>query len=131
MRMLLVVAVALAAAVSPAWGQKARAVEGMSQTQRADYGKLMRAYVSAFRTLGRAKFCRLDFDAGPYLREVAVRHGEKSEAVRLARLSFAAGAEEGPEIDQAPPAPVPCDVVALMRDLRLAELPASLVERAD
>ncbi len=121
MRMLLALALVLA---TPAWGQA-----GMSDAQRADYGKLMRAYVSTFRMLGRAKACRLDFDAGPYLREVARRHGENSEAVRMARLSFAAGAEEGPEIDQAPPAPVPCDVVALARDMRLPELPASLVQR--
>ena len=34
-----------------------------------------------------------------------------------------------PEIDPAPPAPMPCDVVALMGDMRLPELPASLVRR--
>jgi hypothetical protein len=89
--------------------------------------ELMRGYASTFRMLGRAKACRLDFDAEPYLREVARRHGEKSEALRMARLHFAAGAGEAPEIDQAPAAPVPCDVVALMREMRLPDLPASLV----
>jgi hypothetical protein len=125
-------AVAMACLLAlPAWGQNALSLEGMTEQQRADYSKLIRGYVSAFRILGRAKLCRLDFDAGPYLREVAFRHGEKSEAVRMAHLSFAAGAEDGPEIDRAPPAPVPCDVVALMRDMRLPELPASLARRGD
>src|SRR5260221_8509377 len=79
-------------AAAPAWAQKARPVEGMSEQQRADYRKLMRGYVDAFRILGRAKACRLDFDAAPLRREVARRHGEKSEAVPSAELGFAAGA---------------------------------------
>ena len=83
-------------AAAPVWAQKARPVEGMSEQQRADYPKLMRGYVDAFRILGRAKACRLDFDAAPLRREVARRHGEKSEAVAVADLGFAAGAERLP-----------------------------------
>ena len=117
-------------AATPAWAQKARPVEGMSEQQRADYRKLMRGYVDAFRILGRAKACRLDFDAAPLRREVARRHGEESEAVAVADLGFAAGAENqrlAPELDPLLPAPMPCDVVVYMREMRLPELPASLV----
>jgi len=49
-------------------------------------------------------------------------------------LAFAAGAENlvlGRDIDPAPPAPMPCDVVQYMRDMRLPGLPASLVQRDD
>ena len=122
-------ALCLLLAAAPAWAQKARPVEGMSEQQRADYRKLMLAYVDAFRILGRAKACRLDFDAAPLRSEVARRHGEKSEAVAIADLGFAAGAENqrlAPELD-ALPAPMPCDVVVYMREMRLPELPASLV----
>lgn len=114
-----------------AWGQKARPVEGLSEQQRADYRKLMLGYVDTFRILGRAKACRLDFDPAPLLREVARRHGEKSEAVAVAGLGFAAGAENralGPELEPVLPAPMPCDVVFYMKEMRLPELPASLRE---
>jgi hypothetical protein len=113
----------------PAFAQKARPVEGMSEQQRADYRKLMLGYVDTFRTLGRFKACRLDFDAAPLLREVARRHGEKSEAVAVADLGFAAGAENralSRELEPVLPAPMPCDVVFYMREMRLPELPASL-----
>ena len=126
----LLLALALVAAL-PAWAQKARPLEGMSEAQRADYRKLMRGYVQTFRTLGRFRKCRLDFDAGPFFREVARRHGEDSEPVRIASLGFAAEADNvvlGPDVDPAPPAPMPCDVVVYMRDIRLPELPASLLE---
>jgi hypothetical protein len=111
--------------------QKARPVEGMSEQQRADYRKLMLGYVDTFRILGRAKACRLEYDAAPLLREVALRHGEKSEAVAVADLGFAAGAENralSRELEPVLPAPMPCDVVFYMREMRLPELPASLVQ---
>ena len=117
-------------AATPAWGQKARPVEGMSEAQRADYNRLMRGYVDTFRIMGRAKACRLDFDAAALLREVALRHGEKSEAVEVAELGFAAGAENrrlAPELEPVLPAPMPCDVVLYMREMHLPELPATLV----
>ena len=113
----------------PAFAQKARPAEGMSEQQRADYRKLMLAYVDTFRILGRAKACRLEYDPAPLLREVALRHGEKSEAVAVAGLGFAAGAENraiGAELEPVLPAPMPCDVVFYMKDMRLPELPASL-----
>jgi hypothetical protein len=113
----------------PCFGQKARPVEGMSREQRADYDKLMRGYVDTFRILGRAKACRLDFDPAPLLREIARRHGEKSHAVVVADLGFAAGAENRPlgrELEPVLPAPMPCDVVFYMREMPLPELPASL-----
>jgi len=37
----------------------------------------------------------------------------------------------GREVDPTPPAPMPCDVVVYMRDMRLPELPASLMLRGD
>ena len=118
------------AAASSAWGQQsALSVEGMSEAQRADHRKLMRGYVDTFRVLGRFKICRLDFDSEPFFREVARRHGEKSEEARIARLGYAAGAENlmlSQDIDPAPPAPMPCDVVVYMRDMRLPDLPPSL-----
>ena len=45
-------------------------------------------------------------------------------------LGFAAGAENqrlAPDLDPLLPAPMPCDVVVYMREMRLPELPASLV----
>ena len=120
------------AAALPAWAQqKALPVEKMSQAQRADYQKLMRGYVQTFRILGRFRKCRLDFDAGPFFGEVARRHGENSEPVRIAGLGFAAEADNlvlGRDVDPAPPAPMPCDVVVYMRDIRLPDVPASLLE---
>jgi hypothetical protein len=113
----------------PAFAQKARPVEGMSEQQRADYRKLMLGYVDTFRILGRAKACRLEYDPAPLLREVALRHGEKSEAAAIADLGFAAGAENralSRELEPVLPAPMPCDVVFYMKDMRLPELPASL-----
>jgi hypothetical protein len=132
MRILLLLALA---AATPAWAQqKPLPLVGMSDAQRADYRKLMRGYLDAFRILGRSKICGLNFDAEPFFRELARRHGENSEPVRIAGISFAAGAENlivSPEVDPAPPAPMPCDVVALMRDMRLPELPASLVQHEE
>jgi hypothetical protein len=123
---LLVLAVA-----TQVWAQRARPVDGMSESQRTDYRKLLRGYLDTFRLLGRSRLCGLDFEAEPFFREVALRHGEKSEPMRFAGISYAAGAENlivSPEVDPAPPAPMPCDVVALMRGgMRLPELPASLV----
>jgi hypothetical protein len=121
---------ALFFAVAPASAQKARPVEGLTDAQRADYQKLMRGYVDTFRILGRAKMCRLDFDPAPLLRQVAQRHGENSDALRVAGLGYDAGAANrpiGPELEPVLPAPMPCDVVFYMRDMRLPELPASLV----
>ena len=118
---------------APAWAQqKARSVEGLSAPQRAEHAKLMRGYVDTFRILGRAKACGLDYDAAPLMREVAQRHGEGSEAVRVAGLGYAAGAEGrrlDAELEPVLPAPMPCDVVFYMKDMRLPELPASLVLR--
>jgi hypothetical protein len=112
----------------PAWAQKPLSSEGMSEQQRADYVKLMRGYVETFRILGRARLCGLNFDPEPYWREVKRRHGETSEAVAVAALGYAAGAENEPlSRELAPPsAPMPCDVVQYMREMRLPELPASL-----
>lgn len=132
-RVPLVVLLLLAAA--PAWGEpKALAVEAMTEAQRADYRKLLRGYLETFRVLGRSKLCGLNFEAEPFFREVARRHGEKSEPARVAALGFAAGAENlviGREVDPTPPAPMPCDVVVHLRDMRLPELPASLMLRED
>ena len=124
------VLVCLLLAAAPAWAQKARPVEGLSEAQRADYQKLMRGYVDTFRILGRAKACRLDYDPAPLLRQVAQRHGEQSDAVKVAGLGFDAGAENraiGRDLEPVLPAPMPCDVVFYMRDIKLPELPASLV----
>jgi hypothetical protein len=118
---------------TPAWGQKALPAEGMSEAQRADYRKLMRGYVDTFRILGRARACGLNYDAAaPLMQEVARRHGEKSEPVEVAALGFAAGAENrrlSAELEPVLPAPMPCDVVFYMKDMRLPELPASLALR--
>lgn len=117
----------------PAWGQKPLALEAMPEAQRADYVKLMRGYVETFRILGRSRLCRHNFDPEPYWREVKRRHGEKSEAVEVAALGFAAGAENltinSRELEPAPAAPMPCDVVPYMKDMRLPELPDSLDSR--
>jgi hypothetical protein len=97
---------ALTFAALPAWGQD------------ADERRLLKGYVDTFRILGRSKICKLDFDAEPHFREVARRHGEGSEALRFARLAYAAGAENlmlPYEVDPAPPAPMPCDVMVYMR----------------
>jgi len=130
MRILVLLAIG---AATPGWAQqKALPIDAMSEAQRAEHRKLMRGYLDTFRILGRAKLCRLGFDAGPFFRELALRHGEKSEELRVAAISYKASAENltvSPEIDPAPPAPMPCDVVALMGDMRLPELPASLVQR--
>ena len=89
----------------------------------------MRAYRDTFRVLGRSKACGLDFDAGPFYREVARRHGEDSEPMRIARLSYTAAAENlqlSRDIDPTPPAPMPCDVVQYMRGMSLPDIPQSL-----
>jgi len=121
------------AAATSAWAQQtALPVDGMSVAQRADHRKLMRGYLDTFRILGRAKLCGLEFDADPFFRELALRHGGNSEELRVAAISYKASAENltvRPQVDPAPPAPMPCDVVALMADMRLPELPASLVQR--
>jgi hypothetical protein len=122
----------LLAAAAPAWAQKALPVEGLSPQQRADYQKLMRSYVDTFRILGRAKACGLNYDPAPLMRQVAQRHGEASEAVTVAGHGFAAGAENrrlSMELEPVLPAPMPCDVVFYMKEMRLPELPASLVLR--
>ena len=125
----------LLAAAAPALAEeRARPVEGMSDEQRADYRKLMRGYLDTFRILGRSRLCRLEFDAEPLVREVARRHGEQSEPVAIARLSFAAGADNlmlDRDVDPTPPAPMPCDVVIYMKGLRLPELPISLMLSED
>ena len=62
--------------------------------------------------------------------QVAQRHGEKSDALKVAGLGFDAGAENrdiGRDLEPVLPAPMPCDVVFYMREMRLPELPASLV----
>jgi hypothetical protein len=84
---------ALAAVLSASGQQNARSVERMSDAQRAHYRKLMRGYLDTFRVLGRLKICGLDFDSEPFFREVARRHGEKSEEMRIAGLAYGAGAE--------------------------------------
>lgn len=124
--------VALAAA-APAWSQgaKARPLEGLSAEQRADYDRLMRGYVDAFRILGRAKACGKPIDrVEPFLKEIARRHGEGSDLLAIAGRSFTAAAENhspGPELERlSPAAPMPCDVIVYMKDLRLPEIPASL-----
>lgn len=97
-----------------------------------DYQKLVRGYLNTFRLLGKSQLCGLNFDTEPFFREVARRHGEGSEPVRIAHLAFTAGAENvvlPQAIDPAPPAPMPCDVVALMRSgMTLPELPASFAK---
>ena len=132
MRFLLLLA--FAAASSASGQQYARSIEGMSDAQRADYRKLMRGYLDTFRVLGRSKICGLDFDPEPFFREVARRHGEKSEEVRIAGLAYTAAAENlilSQEIDPTLPAPMPCDVMVYMRGMRLPDLPSSLVQRVD
>jgi hypothetical protein len=122
----------LLAAAAPAWAQKALPVEAMSEPQRADYAKLMRGYVDTFRILGRARACRFDYDPEPLKREVVQRHGEGSEAVQVAELGFAAGAEGrrlSAELEPVLGAPMPCDVVFYMKEMRLPALPASLALR--
>jgi hypothetical protein len=125
MKLLLLLALAIAA---PAWGQ-IRAIEDLSPAQRADYRKLMFGYRDTFRMLGRAKVCKLNFDAEPFFREVENRHGEGSEPVLIAQMSYASGAENvmlSRELDPTPPAPIPCDVLWYMRGMQLPELPRSL-----
>src|ERR1043165_8579419 len=82
------------AAATSAWAQQtAVPVDGMSVAQRADHRKLMRGYLDTFRILGRAKLCGLEFDADPFFRELALRHGENSEELRVAAISYKASAE--------------------------------------
>lgn len=112
--------------------EKALPDENLSAAQRADYGKLVGQYRDFFRLLGKSKLCRLGFETEPFFREVAERHGVDSEPARIANMAFTAGAENvvlPHAIDPAPPAPMPCDVVALMRGgMRLPDLPASLAK---
>src|SRR5262245_20528201 len=130
MRILLLVMIAVA---TQAWGQPtALSPEALSEAQRAEYGKLVRGYRDAFKVLGRSRVCGLNFDAEPHFREVARRHGEASEPMTIARLSYAAAADNqllSRDIDPTPPAPIPCDVLVYLRELRLPELPASLVRQ--
>ena len=117
MRFMLVLALAC--------GVPAFAQEPMSEAQRADYARLMRSYLETFRVLGRSRACGLNFDAEPHFRELARRHGADSEPVRIAGLAYKAAAENlmlSRDIDPTPPAPMPCDVVVYMRDLRLPDL---------
>jgi len=133
MRILPGLAVSMLLLAGPAWGQQtARPLDGMSSEQRADYQRLTRSYVDTFRILGRAKACGQSIERfEPFVSEIARRHGEKSELIALAALGFAAGAENrplGPELEgPATPVPMPCDVIVYMKDLRLPDLPASLV----
>jgi hypothetical protein len=110
----------------------AQPVEAMTEAQRADYRKLVGQYRDFFRLLGKSKLCGLGFETEPFFREVAERHGEGSEPARIAGMAFTAGAENvvlPQAIDPAPPAPMPCDVVALMRGgMRLPDLPPSLAK---
>jgi hypothetical protein len=110
----------------------AEPVGTITPAQRADYRKLVGQYRDFFRLLGKSKLCGLGFETEPFFREVAERHGPDSEPSRIAALAFAAGAENvvlPHAIDPAPPAPMPCDVVALMRGgMRLPELPPSLTK---
>ena len=125
----LIGAIVFALLAAPAWAEKARPLEAMSAQQRAEYMKLMRAYVDTFRILGRARACNLNYDPAPLRREVELRHGEKSEAVVIADMGFLAGAENRPldmVLEPVLPAPMPCDVVFYMKDMKLPELPASL-----
>lgn len=126
MRLRRVLLLALAV-VTPAWAQMN--YEGMTAQQRADYRKLILGYRDTFRALGRAKVCGLGFDAAPFFREVEMRHGEGSEPVLIAQMSYASGAQNVKlhrDLDPTPPAPIPCDVLQRMRDLRLPPVPASL-----
>ena len=118
---------ALAAAM-PAWAQ-IRATQGMSQAQIADYRKLMLGYRDTFRALGRAKVCGLDFNAEPFFREVASRHGEGSEPALIAQMSYASGAQGvllSRELDPTPPKPIPCDVLRSRGGISLPDVPRSL-----
>ena len=127
MKALLLLALAIA---SPAWGQfTEQSFAGMSPQQRADYRKLMFGYRDTFRVLGRSTVCRLDFDAEPFFREVESRHGEGSEPVLIARMSYASGAQNvllSRDLDPTPPAPIPCDLLQYLRSVRLPEVPPSL-----
>lgn len=127
MRALLLLA---AFAALPAFAQEDAQENGMSAAQRADYRKLVGQYRDFFRLLGKSKLCGLGFETEPFFREVAERHGAGSEPARIASLAFTAGAENvvlPQSIDPAPPAPMPCDVVALMRGgMRLPDVPPSL-----
>jgi hypothetical protein len=111
----------------------ASAQEAMSSAQQADYRKLMRGYLDTFRVLGRSKLCGLNFESDSYFREVMRRHGDGSEPARVAGLAFTAAAENLVlpfQVEPTPPAPMPCDVVALMRGgIVLPELPASLAKQ--
>lgn len=130
MRVLLLLAAF--AALPASAQQQAVPVEAMSDAQRADYRRLVGQYRDLFRLLGKSKLCGLGFETEPFFREIAERHGEASEPVRIAGLAFTAGAENvvlPQAIDPAPPAPMPCDVVALMRGgMRLPDVPASLLK---
>ena len=128
---LLALFAALCLAAAPGWPQSAaRAAEGLSEAQRADYQKLKRDYFETFRLLGRARFCnRVEIDERPFFQEIARRHGEKSEVAALARAAFTAGFDNTVlplELDPAPPAPMPCDVIPYMKGISLPELPPSL-----
>ena len=98
----------------------ALALPASAQDRAADYQQLMRAYQDAFRVLGRSRVCGLNFDVEPHFREVAKRHGEGSEPVRIAGLAYQEAVQD------LVVAPMPCDVVIYMRGMRLPEMPASL-----
>jgi len=73
----------------------------------------MRGYVDAFRILGRAKACRLDFR---WLRLCGARSregtGRRARRFAVADLGFAAGAENQRLAriwTRCLPAPMPCD----------------------
>jgi hypothetical protein len=127
--------VALLVAMPACAQEKAVAMDGVSAGQQADYRKLMRGYLDTFRVLGRSKLCGLNFESDSYFREVARRHGEGSEPFRVAGLAFTAAAENLVlpfDVEPTPPAPMPCDVVALMRGgIELPALPASLARHPE
>ena len=111
---------------------RALAPDRLSDSQRAEYRQLLRGYIDAFRIFGRSRICKLDFEADAHFREVARRHGEDSEAVRIVRLAYTSGAENllmDEAIYPKPPSPMPCDVMVYMRGLGIPPLPASLMQR--
>jgi hypothetical protein len=129
--LLILLLASIVPASAPASAQdRARPVDGMSAEQRADYQKLLRGYIDTFRILGWSTRCPMKFDAAPHFRELAYRHGEKSEPMEIARLAYSSGAEHvllDRTLDPKPPAPMPCDVMVHMRGMGLPALPASLV----
>jgi hypothetical protein len=118
-------------ASAPAFAQdRALPPDSLSAVQRTEYQKLLRGYIDAFRILGWSTRCPMKFDADPHFRELAYRHGEKSEPMTIARLAYTSGTDHvllDRTLDPKPPAPMPCDVMVHMKGMGLPPLPASLV----